>query len=83
MTMAPELPRGLQWLNAPATTLHEQRGRIVALAFVNSASAWCAQRLADLAVLSHDILTVPTPKILAAEVVMTIVGGQIVYERPK
>lgn len=51
MTLAPELPRALQWLNAPATTLHEQRGRIVALAFVNSASAWCAQRLNDLAVL--------------------------------
>jgi hypothetical protein len=51
MTLAPELPRGLQWLNAPATTLHEQRGRIVALAFVNSASAWCAQRLNDLAML--------------------------------
>ena len=51
MTLAPELPRSLQWLNAPATTLHEQRGRIVALAFVNGASAWCAQRLNDLAVL--------------------------------
>lgn len=51
MTLAPELPRGLQWLNAPSTSLHEQRGRIVALAFVNSASAWCAQRLNDLAVL--------------------------------
>jgi hypothetical protein len=51
MILAPELPRALQWLNAPATTLHEQRGRIVALAFVNSASAWCAQRLNDLAVL--------------------------------
>ncbi len=40
-------------------------------------------KLADLAVLSHDILTVPTPKILAADVVMTIVGGRVVYERPK
>ena len=29
MTLAPELPRSLHWLNAPATTLHEQRGRIV------------------------------------------------------
>jgi len=56
MTLAPELPRGLQWLNTPATTLHEQRGRIVALAFVNSASAWCAQRLNDLAVLQARYL---------------------------
>ena len=57
MTLAPELPRSLQWLNAPATTLHEQRGRIVALAFVNGASAWCAQRLNDLAVL-QDVAAV-------------------------
>ena len=56
MTLAPELPRSLQWLNAPATTLHEQRGRIVALAFVNGASAWCAQRLNDLAVLQARYL---------------------------
>lgn len=47
--LAPELPRGLQWLNAPATSLHDQRGRIVALAFVNAASAWCGQRLSELA----------------------------------
>ena len=56
MTLAPELPRSLQWLNAPATTLHEQRGRIVALAFVNGASAWCAQRLNDLAMLQARYL---------------------------
>ena len=56
MTLAPELPRSLQWLNAPATTLHEQRGRIVALVFVNGASAWCAQRLNDLAVLQARYL---------------------------
>ena len=56
MTLAPELPRGLQWLNAPATTLYEQRGRIVALAFVNGASAWCAQRLNDLALLQARYL---------------------------
>ncbi len=54
--LAPELPRALHWLNAPATTLYEQRGRIVALAFVNSASAWCAQRLNDLAVLQARYL---------------------------
>ncbi len=46
--LAPELPHGLQWLNAPATSLHDQRGRIVALAFVNAASAWCGQRLSEL-----------------------------------
>ncbi len=46
---APELPRSLQWLNAPATSLHEQRGRVVALVFVNAGSAWSWQRLRDVA----------------------------------
>jgi predicted amidohydrolase YtcJ len=40
-------------------------------------------KLADLVVLSHDILTVPTPKILATEVMLTVVGGKIAYERRK
>ncbi len=44
-----ELPLSLHWLNAPASSLHAQRGRVVALAFVNPASAWCWQRLRDLA----------------------------------
>ena len=44
-----ELPGGLEWLNAPAASLHELHGRPVVLAFVNAASAWCAQRLAELA----------------------------------
>ncbi|WP_374014076.1 hypothetical protein [Pseudoxanthomonas koreensis] len=44
-----ELPAGLNWLNASQAQLHELRGRPVALAFVNAASAWCAQRLAELA----------------------------------
>lgn len=54
--LAPELPPGLPWLNAPSGSLHEQRGRIVALAFVNAASAWCGQRLAELAVLQARYL---------------------------
>ena len=44
-----ELPEGLTWLNAPASSLHGQRGRVVALAFVNAASAWSWQVLRDLA----------------------------------
>ena len=48
---APELPDGLQWLNAPASSLHEQRGRVVALVFVNAASAWSWQRLREVALL--------------------------------
>ncbi|HET6396683.1 MAG TPA: redoxin domain-containing protein [Pseudoxanthomonas sp.] len=44
-----ELPGGLAWLNAPPASLHDLRGRPLVLAFVNAASAWCAQRLAELA----------------------------------
>ncbi|RZA31835.1 MAG: redoxin domain-containing protein [Lysobacteraceae bacterium] len=49
IAMVPELPKSLEWLNAPATSLHEQRGRVVVLVFVNAASAWCWQRLRDVA----------------------------------
>jgi predicted amidohydrolase YtcJ len=38
-------------------------------------------RLADLAVLDRDLLTVHEDEIPATEVVMTIVGGEIAYER--
>lgn len=44
-----ELPAGLDWLNATPASLHELRGRPVVLAFVNAASAWCTQRLQELA----------------------------------
>jgi len=38
-------------------------------------------KLADLIVLSRDILTIPPVEILRTEVDLTIVGGRIVYER--
>ena len=38
-------------------------------------------KLADITVLSKDILTVPEAEIPSTEVVYTIVGGQVVYER--
>ncbi|MDH3403681.1 MAG: amidohydrolase [Acidobacteriota bacterium] len=38
-------------------------------------------KLADLAVLSKDILTVPAEEIPSAEVDLTIVGGEVRYER--
>jgi predicted amidohydrolase YtcJ len=37
-------------------------------------------KLADLVVLSHDILSVPDDKLLDTEVVMTIVNGRVAYE---
>lgn len=37
------------WLNAAPSTLTDHRGRPVVLAFVNAASVWCTQRLAELA----------------------------------
>jgi predicted amidohydrolase YtcJ len=37
--------------------------------------------LADLTVLSHDIMTVPEEEILETTALMTIVGGKIVFER--
>ena len=38
-------------------------------------------KLADITVLSRDILTVPEDEILATDVVYTIVGGQVAYQR--
>ena len=40
-------------------------------------------KLADIAVLSNDILTVPEEDILSTNVVYTILGGEIVYRRPE
>jgi hypothetical protein len=37
--------------------------------------------LADLAVLSRDITTVPPEEILGTEALYTVVGGEVVYER--
>ena len=38
-------------------------------------------KLADFTVFSQDLMSVPDDKILSTEVVMTIIGGKIVYER--
>ncbi|WP_416057979.1 hypothetical protein [Stenotrophomonas maltophilia] len=42
-----DLPEFATWLNAAPCTLTELRGRPVALLFVNAASAWSMQRLAE------------------------------------
>ena len=38
--------------------------------------------LTDFVVWSADLLTIPEREILAAEPVMTVVGGQTVYQKP-
>ena len=38
-------------------------------------------KLADLTVLNQDLITVPEAEILNSEVLMTIVGGEVVYQR--
>lgn len=42
-----ELPTTGIWLNAAPATLQDMRGRPLVLAFVNGASVWCMQRLAE------------------------------------
>ena len=37
-------------------------------------------KLADLTVLSNDIMKIPAPEILKTRCVMTVIGGEIVYE---
>lgn len=39
-------------------------------------------KLADLVVLSDDILTVPEKKIKDIKIDMTIIDGEVVYQRP-
>ncbi|WP_045764511.1 nhl repeat protein [Xanthomonas albilineans] len=41
------LPSSSVWLNVAPTALREQQGRAIVLAFVNAASVWCMQRLAE------------------------------------
>jgi predicted amidohydrolase YtcJ len=87
----------LQWLldgrTAKGTALRaagETPGRVDALRFYTSGSAWVAHdedsrgslavgKLADLAVLSRDYLTVPVAEVGGIESLLTMVGGRIVY----
>jgi len=42
-----------------------------------------AGKLADIAVLSRDIMTIPEDRIMATDVVYTIVGGKVAFERKR
>jgi predicted amidohydrolase YtcJ len=39
-----------------------------------------AGKLADLTVLTKDIMTIPEPEILKTRCAMTVIGGEIVFE---
>lgn len=65
---APELSGSLEWINAPATALGQQRGRVVVLGFWHAGSATCENLLDDLRYLQGkhadgiSVLGVHTPK---------------------
>jgi len=42
-----------------------------------------AGKLADLIVLSQDLFKIPPTEIVKTEVLLTLVGGKIVYQSPK
>jgi predicted amidohydrolase YtcJ len=74
----------------PGRGPEEIPSRIEALRMYTSGSAWFAHdesirgslevgKLADLAVLSHDLMTVPLEEIGGIESLLTIVGGRIVH----
>ena len=49
LSLAPDLPDSLDWLNGPAPVRPvSQRGWLTALAFVNAGSTWSIQKLHDL-----------------------------------
>jgi predicted amidohydrolase YtcJ len=40
-------------------------------------------KLADLTILTKDIMKIPAPEILTTTCTMTVIGGEIVYEATK
>ena len=40
-------------------------------------------KLADMVLLDRDVTTVEAKQILATEAIATIIGGEVVYEKPK
>ncbi len=65
-----EALRSYTWNNAYATFTEDQRGSLK------------VGKLADITVLSQDIMTIPEGNIPATQVVYTIVGGKIAYKHP-
>jgi len=65
---APELAPGLEWINAPPTTLGAMRGYITIIAFWSAGSAYCQNMMEDLSQLQKkyagalQVVAVHTPK---------------------
>jgi len=65
-----EALKSYTWNNAFATFTEDKLGSLK------------VGKLADITVLSQDILTIPAGNIPATQVLYTIVGGKVVYQRP-
>ena len=65
-----EALKSYTWNNAYATFTENQRGSL-------EVGKW-----ADITVLSQDIMSVPVDAIPATQVVYTLVGGKVVYQKP-
>jgi predicted amidohydrolase YtcJ len=64
-----EALRSYTWNNAYAAFEEDEKGSLA------------PGKLADITVLSRDIMTVPDDQILSTDVVYTIVGGKVMYQR--
>jgi predicted amidohydrolase YtcJ len=66
-----EALKSYTWNNAYAAFEEDRKGSLT------------PGKLADITVLSRDILTIPEDDILSTDVVYTIVGGKIAHSLPK
>jgi predicted amidohydrolase YtcJ len=82
LTMTTRQQDSTQNLTREQAVMAYTRGSAYAEFAENYKGALAKGMLADLAVLSQDIFTVPAGQLLATHSVMTIVDGKIVYEKP-
>ena len=76
------LPRSAHEPDGGAEVLHDQR-RVRRLRGRRSRDRCGAGKLADITVLSKDIMTIPEDQIPSAKVLYTIVGGKVQYTAPR
>jgi predicted amidohydrolase YtcJ len=87
--VAPDQPVMLSTLTYHAAILNSAAFKVVGVRTATSAYAEFAEKdkgtlepgkLADLAVLSQDIFTVPLPDLPKTESILTLVGGKVAYD---